>query len=258
MTGTQNRTIEEMKSALRQGVDEWLGYDIPAEDTEDYERWQSMLADIEDIETLQDVIDYVESSRQDVAEFFMCGRYDLIDAGMTPSEIPVSIISGAGEVIASQKISDGTEINVYSYSQKYFVVRGSEAGIFDNESDALKAAGIASDSENQTIDQIEPDEGDSIIHINPRPPQMKISAKSNRAVLVVVTEWPGGTMALKFGSALQSALRAKNEDMKLLQLSPERIFRVLTKTTERRFRRALAKNDVTTGGRILFIELEAR
>jgi hypothetical protein len=177
MTGTPNRTIEKMKSALRQGVDEWLRYDIPSEDSEDYERWQSMLADIEDIQSLQDVIDYVESSRQDVAEFFMCGQYDLIDAGMTPSEIPISIISGAGEVIASQKLSDGTEINVYSYSQKYFVFRGSEARIFDNESDALKVAGIASDSKNQTIDPIEPDQGDSIIHINPRPPDFKIRRK---------------------------------------------------------------------------------
>jgi hypothetical protein len=255
MPGTQNRTIEEMKSALRQGVDEWLGYDIPEEGTEDYERWQSMLADIEDIETLQDVIDYVESRRKDVAEFFMCGRYDLIDAGMNPSEIPVSIISGAGEVIASHKISDGTEVTVYSYSQKYFVVRESEARIFDNESDALQAAGIASDAENQIADPIEPDEGHSIIHINSRPPEIKLSAKSTRAVLVIVTEWPGGTMAIKFGSALQAALRAKKDDMKILQLSPERIFRVLTNTTEQRFRKSLDKSNISNKGRIIFIEL---
>lgn len=177
MTGTQNRTIEEMKSALRQGVDEWLGYDIPAEDTEDYERWQSMLADIEDIKNLQDVIDYVESSGQDAAEFFMCGRYDLIDAGMNPNDIPIKIVADCGDVIASQKLPDGAPVAVYLYCEKYFVVRDGVTKILDNELDALQAAGISIDPENQRSDPIEPDGRDSIIHINPRPSDFNIRRK---------------------------------------------------------------------------------
>lgn len=258
MTQSSNRTIEKMKSALRQGVDEWLGHDIPAEGTEDHERWQSMLANIESIETLQDVLDHIESEGKDVTDFFMSGGYDLVDAGMPLDEIPVEIVAGDGDVIASHKDPHGATINIYLYYGKYFVVRGGETSIFDTELDALKAAGPTPGSCNQTDYPGDPEESSLVLHINPQPPAITFSQKRVRAVLVVVKEWPSGTMAFDFGSALKTALRAKKEDIKLIQLSPERIFRVLTKTTERQFRQALAKKDLSVGGRILFIELETK
>jgi hypothetical protein len=51
------------------------------------------------------------------------------------------------------------------------------------------------------------------------------SEKRPRAVLLIVTQWPSGTMAMKFGSAMKSALRVAGEEMILVQMEPERIFR---------------------------------
>jgi hypothetical protein len=53
------------------------------------------------------------------------------------------------------------------------------------------------------------------------------SEKRPRAVLLIVTQWPSGTMAMKFGSAMKSALRVAGEEMILVQMEPERIFRAV-------------------------------
>lgn len=74
-------------------------------------------------------------------------------------------------------------------------------------------------------------------------------------VLIVVTKWPGGTMAIKFGSAMQAALGVSKEDMCLIQMSPERIFRVETTVNEDEFRKAMYSRDMVSGGTILFIEI---
>ncbi len=76
-----------------------------------------------------------------------------------------------------------------------------------------------------------------------------------RAVLVIVTDWPGGTMAFKFGSAMKAALQVQSEDIKLVQMGPERIFRAETDADERSFFEALSKSGVSYSGRVHFIEL---
>ena len=77
-----------------------------------------------------------------------------------------------------------------------------------------------------------------------------------RTVLIIVTKWPdGGTMAMKFGYAIRSALGATNDEMMLLQMSPERIFRVETKVSEADFIKAMSLKDVSCRGSILFIEI---
>jgi hypothetical protein len=86
-------------------------------------------------------------------------------------------------------------------------------------------------------------------------PDRKMPGKRLRPVLIVVTDWPGGTMAFKFGGAMQAALDATQEEMTLVQMAPERIFRVETKVSEADFREAMASRDVTSGGSILFIEI---
>lgn len=77
-----------------------------------------------------------------------------------------------------------------------------------------------------------------------------------RTVIIIVTKWPdGGTMAMKFGYAIRSALGATNDEMMLLQMSPERIFRVETKVSEADFIKAMSLKDVSCRGSILFIEI---
>lgn len=62
-------------------------------------------------------------------------------------------------------------------------------------------------------------------------------------------------MAFKFGSAMQAALEVAKQDMNLVQMSPERIFRVETKVSEAEFRKTMGLKDVASGGSILFVEI---
>lgn len=54
-------TLSEMKGGLHCIVEEWLGNDITDEGTEDYDRWQEMLVDIDNVGSLSDVIEFLES-----------------------------------------------------------------------------------------------------------------------------------------------------------------------------------------------------
>ena len=62
--------LEKMKLELLDDVSEWLGSDIPAEDTEDYETWQNRLQEIEQISSFADINDYLENRGRDTVEFF--------------------------------------------------------------------------------------------------------------------------------------------------------------------------------------------
>lgn len=79
--------------------------------------------------------------------------------------------------------------------------------------------------------------------------------RKKRPVLIVVKKWPHGTMALKFGSAMMSALGQRRDEATLVQFSPHRIFRVETNVSEAEFRSALKTKDVSYHGRIHFSEL---
>lgn len=80
------------------------------------------------------------------------------------------------------------------------------------------------------------------------------AVRSKRVVLIVVTEWPSGTMAIKFGAVMRKALGVETE-VYLVQSSPERIFRAETDVSETQFRQYLAREDVQCPGQVLFIEL---
>jgi hypothetical protein len=79
--------------------------------------------------------------------------------------------------------------------------------------------------------------------------------RKKRSVRIVVEKWPDGTMAFKFGSALMSALGQRRDGATLVQLGPERIFKVETDVSEAEFRLALNQKDVSYHGRIHFLEL---
>ncbi|WP_445785573.1 hypothetical protein [Sphingorhabdus sp.] len=82
-----------------------------------------------------------------------------------------------------------------------------------------------------------------------------VEARKKRPVLIVVEKWPHGTMAFKFGSALMSALGQHQDEATLVQLGPERIFRVETDVSEAEFRSALKARDASYHRRIHFSEL---
>ena len=84
-------------------------------------------------------------------------------------------------------------------------------------------------------------------------PKLRDSRKK-RPVRIVVEKWPDGTMAFKFGSALMSALGKRRDEATLVQLGPERIFRVETDVSEAEFRSALKTKDVSYHGYIHFTE----
>ena len=81
-----------------------------------------------------------------------------------------------------------------------------------------------------------------------------VQAGKKRPVLIVVEKWPDGTMAFKFGSALMSALGRHRDQATLVQLGPERIFRVETDVSEPEFRSALKTKDVPYHGYVHFSE----
>ncbi len=84
---------------------------------------------------------------------------------------------------------------------------------------------------------------------------MQDQSGRKRAVLIVVTEWPSGTMAIKFGSAMRHALHVSSNDWKLIQMEPERIFRAETNVTEKKFRAAIKRSGVNCPGRVIFVEM---
>ncbi len=64
------KTIESMKLTLLGELDEWVGFDVPDEGTEDYDAWQLRLQLIEDIESYADVYDYLNGDDERAKEFF--------------------------------------------------------------------------------------------------------------------------------------------------------------------------------------------
>ncbi|MGE4534427.1 hypothetical protein [Halomonas sp.] len=247
-----------MKSDLLGRVDEWVGMHVPAEGTEDHETWQAKLTEIAEIENIQDVIDYIESEGLDLNDFFLCGGYEVLSAGLNPQDAPSVLVTELGELIAEKTWPGGSWVNVYLYDGQYFVVDAVKTSVADTEANALKIAGI----ENGSFDQV------SRNKVTPTrsPANEKASARmkaqskkvqgERKAVLIVVTDWPDGTMAFKFGGAMKAALGIDGQDdMVLIQMSPERIFRVETMVSETEFREAMKSRDVASGGKVLFIEI---
>ncbi len=246
-----------MKRDLFARVDEWIGMDVPDEGTEDYESWQSKLVEIHSIENIHDVVDYVESEGFDLDDFLICGEYEVISAGLKANDVPVELVTKVGELVAEQSGASGSWTRVYLFDTKYFIVNEAGNTVVETEAEALKTASITTDAfDDITSPRVHPT---SQISSSKGPVTKRIPGKNassgRRPVLIIVTDWPGGTMAFKFGSALQAALRATREDMNLIQMSPERIFRVETQVSEREFRKAMRLRDVTTGVTVLFIDL---
>ena len=252
MSQVRKEIIERMKSDLLKQVEEWVGMHRPVEGSEDYETWQWKLDTIKAFKTIDDVIEYVECNFLDLNDFFLTGEYELITAGLAPEKVPSSIVSEHGELIAERALPSDTKCEIFFFDGKYFVLDGTRTQIVDSEKDALTIAGIEEDSSDDFID----DQEYSTHSPNPQTSSSPKKAKRNRkAVLIVVTKWPDGPMAIKFGYALRNALNIEKDKMTLLQMAPERIFRVETDVSETEFRNTMKSKNVSYGGTILFIEL---
>jgi hypothetical protein len=62
-------------------------------------------------------------------------------------------------------------------------------------------------------------------------------------------------MAIRFGQALERALRVSHGEMQLTQTGPERIFKVVSEASEAEFRDAMAMSGTSCPGKVLFEEL---
>ncbi len=122
---------------------------------------------------------------------------------------------------------------------------------------SLKSREFGPDADEESHTQVAP-EPEPIPREEPSSKQdtaQKQVDNTSRPVLIVVTDWPSGTMAFKFGGSLQASLGVTKEEMKLVQMTPERIFRVETKISETDFRKAMNARDVASGGTVLFLEI---
>jgi len=252
---SRQRAIDSMKRDLLARVNEWVGTDYPSEGSEDFDAWKAKLAEIDHIECVQDVVDYVEGEHFDVNSFFIEGNHELISAGIAAEEVPLAVVKELGEQIAERACAGGSWVHTYHYDGKYFVAKKTGVEVFDDEGVALKSAGEV----DKNADMLEAATvGPAACESNgPRPasPPAPNRRKRSRIVLIIVAEWPGGTMAIKFGSALFGALKAKKTDVTLVQMAPERIFRVTTSVTEEQFRASMRKQDVSCSGKVHFVDL---
>ncbi len=133
-----------------------------------------------------------------------------------------------------------------------------ERQVFDNMSDALLciAIDISRERREKSTPSVVPG---TCWHYELELVKNRISkAIENRprtTKYIIVTEWPGGTMAMKFGSALRDSLYVSKEEMQLVKFAPERIFKTTSQVTEQEFRETLSKHNVSCPGRIIFVDV---
>ena len=174
---------------------------------------------------IYDVLVYLEAQGRDPDGFVIHNRIGLVSAGVHPKDVPATVIEALGQRLAGHRYSDDIELRVYVYDDRYFVLDGHGQQSFKTEAEAMDEAGISATDD------------DAGVAAAPPPPPV---SDGRRPVLIIVPEWPGGTMAMKFGSALKVALQLEGEDWSLVQMAPERIFRAVTRVTEAELRSKLA------------------
>ena len=99
----ENATISSIKNALMWIVEEWVGFDVPEEDSEDYATWMIMLETVENFKTIDDL--------PEALDFFGMDYLDFIVHVFTPEtrefyrldnlwkQAPAETLNEAGEVV---------------------------------------------------------------------------------------------------------------------------------------------------------------
>jgi hypothetical protein len=247
----KNNEIEKIRRTLDHRIEEWVGSDTPSVGSEDHDRWLGMIQEVKDIVSIDDVMSYLESNNIDTDDFFIDGEFDLIAAGLSPDEVPAAILAKLGSEIDSRKEPDDSLVKILEYDGQYFLMNRGQVSYFSSEIDAINYLGVSQtpeDSINFTCDSYSD-------RISLDESKERVSEVRDRAVLIVIKNWPDGTMAFKLGSAIKSALDVSKDQMSVVQISPERIFRVLTCVDERDFRSTLKDLVGSISDGVLFIEI---
>jgi hypothetical protein len=247
----KNNEIEKIRKNLEHRIEEWVGFDMPSEGSEDHDRWLGMIQEVKEIVSIADVMSYLESNNIDTDDFFIDGEFDLIAAGLGPDDVPTAILSKLGSEIDSKKGMDDSFVRVLEYGGQYFLMDRGQASHFSSEIDAINYLGIGHTSEDSINFACDSNSG----RVSLDGTKEQLSEVQERAVLIVLKNWPDGIMAFKLGSAIQSALNISKDQMSVVQISPERIFRVLTCVDERDFRSALKERVGSISDGVLFIEI---
>jgi hypothetical protein len=212
----REETMADQRDILLQQLRSWLSDDSP----------DTLAITSGKLPIIYDVLVYLEAQGRDPDGFVIHNRIGLVSAGVHPKDVPTTVIEVLGQRLAGRRYSDDIELSVYAYDDWYFVLDGYGQQPFETEAEAMDEAGISATDD-------DPD-------VAAAPPPSPVS-DGRRPVLIIVPEWPGGTMAMKFGSALKVALQLEGEDWSLVQMAPERIFRAVTRVTEEELRSELAK-----------------
>jgi hypothetical protein len=247
----KNNEIEKIRRTLEHRIEEWVGSDTPTVGSDDHDRWLGMIQEVKDIVSIADVMSYLESNNIDTDDFFIDGEFDLIAAGLCPDEVSAAILSKLGSEIDSKKGMDDSLVRVLEYGGQYFLMDRGQASHFLSEIDAINYLGIGHTSEDSINFACDSNSG----RVSLDEAKERLSEVQERAVLIVIKNWPDGTMAFKLGSTIQSALDISKDQMSVVQISPERIFRVLTCVDERDFRGALKDRVGSISDGVLFIEI---
>ncbi len=265
----ENATISSIKNALMWIVEEWVGFDVPEEDSEDYATWMIMLETVENFKTIDDLPEALDFFGMDYLDFIIEREYDLIDAGMDPQVIPRLVIEKLGfdieldldEELINTKLLSLQNAKGYWYGEKYFVFLSKDSEerlIFDDMDEALLSIGI--DTSKECPEQSTPEvklSRDWQEELNDLKSRISNAMKNRPRTTkyIIVTNWPGGTMAFKFGNALIDSLYVSKNETILVQFSPERIFRTTSQVTEQEFRETLSMHyNASHYGKIFFVD----
>jgi hypothetical protein len=256
-----NKVVSDMKVELMECVEEWLGLDIPDEGTSDYDTWLMMIEGVNNITSIYDVVEYLETKGRDFASFIIDGEYDLVAAGMLPIEVPFSVIEILGKKIEIRLNEEVSSPCVYRYGNKIYLYSFGNQElplVFDELDEMLESLGVkparVAMEKLATPITVRHSPNDELRQFMGSISK-RLANRSQATIYVIVPKWPDGTMAFKFGSALNNSLYVSKEEMHLVQMSPERIFRVKSAVTEQEFRDTIALHDVARSIKVFFIAI---
>lgn len=131
--------IADVRSILEHEIDEWLGFHVPDEGTEDYEQWQAKVSEVADLTNIYGVIDYLSDRGRDADQIFIDHEIGLLRACMEPADVPVRVIEALGEIIkAGLPVSSRLAV-AYLYDGQHFVVRDGKLSHYPDKAAALAA-----------------------------------------------------------------------------------------------------------------------
>lgn len=257
MEENHKHEIQRIKQLMLQTALEWDGAQPGCRGTSSRQEWVAKIDTIAEIESPEDAVELLEAEDIDPGDWFIENQIDLVKAGMPPDDIDWSVIKHLGEEIARQSWRGGSWVSVYDYGGVYFVSNEVETTWFESLDEALESAGIGNETHDSIMDLSTNYPATKAISRGAQdaPPQAEGNEQPGRPAIIVVTEWPSGTAAIRFGQALQKSLRVEKEAMTLVCAGHERIYRAITPVCKEEFEESMAKHGARWSDRAVFIAL---